>query len=74
MVYFFSIFYLSLLFKGFLNNTKRYVWIYVTILQLIAQPIYVSTVLMVFISFGIMADKSDGSNVMKKKSYNREVG
>jgi hypothetical protein len=71
---FFSIFYLSLLFKGFLNNTKRYVWVYVTILQLIAQPIYVSTVLMVFISFGIMADKSDGSNVMEKKSYNREVG
>lgn len=64
---FFSIFYLFLLFKGFLNNTKRFVWIYVAIFQLIAQPIYLSTVFMVFISLGIIGDKSDANNVNGQK-------
>lgn len=64
---FFSVFYLFLLFKGILNYTKHFVWIYVAIFQLIAQPIYLSTVLMVFISLGIIGDTSDSNNVKGQK-------
>ena len=62
---FYSTFYLFLLFKGFFKNTKHLVWFYVTIFQLIAQPIYLSTVLIAFISFGIIDAKSDVYNKIR---------
>lgn len=75
---FFSIFYIFLLFRGFLRNTKSYIWLYVALIQLIAQPLYLSSVFMVFIAFGIIGGEFEriisGSSVRCENYSSMKVG
>ena len=75
---FFSTFYIFLLFRGFLRNTKSYIWLYVAVIQLVAQPLYLSSIFMVFIAFGIIGRKLEkkisGSSVRYENYYDLKVG